>query len=82
MQRLVSCCREYGGYQYVVFLAGIFHDGIISVMNQSGKVYLVSSDTEGGIHRKQEFLRQMKYAGEQGVLSQLQEVVAEAEVRQ
>ena len=80
MQQLVSCCREYGGYQYVVFLAGMFHAGVISVMNQSGKMYLVSSNTEEGIHRKQEFLRQMKYAGEQGVLSRLQEIEAEAEV--
>lgn len=81
MNQLISCCREYGGYQYVVFLAGMFHAGVISVMNQSGKVYLVSSDTEDGMRRKQEFFRQMKYAGEQGVLSQLREVLAETEVQ-
>ncbi len=80
MNQLVSCCREYGGFQYVVFLAGTFHTGVISVMNQSNKVYLVSSDTEDGEQRKQEFFRQMKYAGEQGVLSQLREVLAETEV--
>ena len=81
MSQLISCCREYGGYQYVVFLAGTFHAGIISVMNQSGKVYLVSSDTEDGARRKKEFFRQMKYAGEQGVLTQLREVLAETEVQ-
>ncbi len=81
MHQLVSCCREYGDYQYVVFLAGMFHAGVVSVMNQSGKVYLVSSETEDGLHRKREFYRQMKYAGEQGVLSQLQEVVAGTEVQ-
>ena len=80
MNQLVTCCREYGGYQSVVFLAGIFHTGVVSVMNQSGQVYLVSSNTEEGAHRKQEFYRQMKYAGEQGVLTQLREVVAEPEV--
>ncbi len=80
MHQLVNCCREYGGYQYVVFLAEMFHAGVISVMNQSGKVYLVSSDTEDAAHRKNEFYRQMKYAGEQGVLSQLQEVVNGVEV--
>jgi len=80
MHQLVSCCREFGGYRYVVFLAGMFHGGVISVMNQSGTVYLVSSEKEGGFRRKQEFFRQMKYAGEQGVLSQLQEVIPETEV--
>jgi len=82
MQQLVACCREFGGYRYVVFLADMFHAGVISVMNQSGRVYLVSSQTDGGLLRKQEFFRQMKYAGEQGVLSQLQEVVMDGEVQQ
>ena len=82
MHQLVSCCREFGGYQYVVFLADMFHAGVISVMNQSGKVYLVGSESEGGSLRKKEFFRQMKYAGEQGVLSQLEEVVMDEEVRQ
>lgn len=82
MHQLVNCCREYGGYQYVVFLAGMFHAGVVSVMNQSGKVYLVGSETENGVHRKQEFYRQMKYAGEQGVLSQLQEIVTGTGVQQ
>lgn len=81
MHQLVTCCREFGGYRYVVFLAGMLHSGVISVMNQSGKVYLVSSETEGGNHRKKEFYRQMKYAGQQGVLSQLQEAVPETGVR-
>jgi len=78
--QLVSCCREYGGYHQVVFLAGAFHEGVVSVMNQSGRVYMVCSDTEEGRQRKQEFYRQMKYAGQQGLLSQLTEVSAEAEV--
>ena len=78
--RLISCCREYGGYRQVVFLAGAFHEGVVSVMNQSGRVYLVCSESEEGEKRKQEFYRQMKYAGQQGVLSRLTEVSAEAEV--
>lgn len=80
MCQLVSCCREYGGYRQVVFLAGAFHEGVVSVMNQSGLVYLVGSDSEDGERRKQEFYRQMKYAGQQGLLSQLTEVSPEGEV--
>lgn len=80
MCQLIACCREYGGYRHVVFLAGAFHEGVVSVMNQSGLVYLVSSGSEDGERRKQEFYRQMKYAGQQGILSQLVEVPAEGEV--
>lgn len=80
MQQLVTCCREYGGYQYVVFLSGMIHDGVLSVMRQSQTTYLVGSDADSGMHRRQEFYRQMKYAGEQGVLSRLQEVTPEKEV--
>lgn len=79
MCQLVTCCREYGGYRQVVFLAGAFHEGVVSVMNQSGKVYLVGSETAEGEQRKQEFYRQMKYAGQQGLLSQLTEVSPETE---
>lgn len=81
MHQLVTCCREFGGYQYVVFLADMFHAGVVSVMNQSGTVYLVGSESEGGHLRRKEFFRQMKYAGEQGVLSQLQEVIMDGEVQ-
>lgn len=81
MVQLVSCCREYGGYRHVVFLAGTFHEGVVSVMNQSGLVYVVGSGSEDGERRRQEFYRQMKYAGEQGLLSQLTEVAPEAEVK-
>lgn len=81
MSQLVACCREYGGYRNVVFMAGAFHEGVVSVMNQSGLVYLVSSGSWDGEQRKKEFYRQMKYAGEQGVLSQLSEVTAETEVQ-
>lgn len=79
MRQLVLCCREYGGYQYVVFLCGAFHDGAVSIMNQSCQVYLVDSETLEGKHRKQEFYRQMKYAGEQGVLSRMVEITVPAE---
>ena len=78
--RLISCCREYGGYHQVVFLAGAFHEGAVSVMNQSSSVYLVCSEKEAGRKRKQEFYRQMKYAGQQGLLSRLAEVLPEEEV--
>ncbi len=77
MQQLIRCCKEYGKYQYIVFLAGIFHEGVIAVLNQSSKIYLVSSDTREGEMRKQEFYRQMKYAGEQEILSKLLEVIEE-----
>lgn len=80
MSQLVACCREYGGYRHVVFLAGSFHEGVVSVMNQSGMVYLVGSGSEDGERRKQEFYRQMKYAGQQGILSRLTEVSADGEV--
>lgn len=80
MARLVECCREYGGYRHVIFLAGAFHEGVIAIMNQSGQVYLVHSETEDGEVRKKEFYRQMKYSGQQGLLSQLSEVQAESEV--
>ena len=77
MCQLVSCCREYGGYRQVVFLAGAFHEGVVSVMDQSGMIYLVCSNSEEGERRKREFYRQMKYAGQQGILSQLTEVLPE-----
>jgi len=80
MTKLIACCREYGGYRHVVFLAGTFHEGVIAIMNQSAGVYLVYSGTEDGEKRKQEFYRQMKYAGKQGLLSQLSEVMLSAEV--
>ncbi len=80
MCQLVTCCREYGGYRQVVFLAGAFHEGVVSVMSQSGSIYLVCSETKEGEKRKREFYRQMKYAGQQGVLSRLTEVSAETEV--
>lgn len=80
MGQLVSCCREYGGYRQVVVLAGAFHDGVLAIMNQSSKGYLVCSGHSEGTQRKQEFYRQMKYAGQQGLLSGLKEVSAESEV--
>ena len=80
MCRLVACCREYGGYRQVVFLAGAFHEGVVSVMDQSGKIYLVCSGTEAGEQRTREFYRQMKYAGQQGILSRLMEVSPDGEV--
>jgi len=82
MARLVACCREYGGYRHVVFLAGAFHEGVVAIMNQSACVYLVHSETADGEKRKQEFYRQMKYSGQQGVLSQLSEVLPDSEVNQ
>ncbi len=78
--QLVSCCREYGSYRRVVFLAGAFHEGVVSVMNQGSRIYLVCSESEDGEKRKQEFYRQMKYSGQQGILSQLMEVSVEEEV--
>jgi len=80
MGQLVSCCREYGGYRHVVVLASAFHDGVLAIMNQGGKGYLVCSGHPEGEQRKQEFYRQMKYAGQQGLLSGLTEVSAESEV--
>ena len=80
MQQLVLCCREYGGYRHVIFVAGAFHEGTVAVMNQSSSIHLVGTKTEDGMKRKKEFYRQMKYAGEQGILSVLQETVAESEV--
>ena len=74
MQQLLCCCQQYGGYQYIVFLAGIFYEGVIAVLNQSSEIYLISSDTEDGQIRKREFYRQMKYAGEQEILSKLIEI--------
>ena len=75
MQQFLCCCQQYGGYQYIVFLAGIFHEGVVAVLNQSSEIYLVSSDTEDGCIRKREFYRQMKYAGEQEILSKLVEII-------
>ena len=80
MCRLVACCREYGGYRQVVFLAGTFHEGVVSVMDQSGMIYLVCSSAEAGEQRKREFYRQMKYAGQQGILSRITEVSPDGEV--
>lgn len=81
MQQLILCCREYGGYKQVVFLAGAFHEGIVAVMNQSGSICLVSSASPAGERRKQEFYRQMKYAGEQEILSKLTEVILPEEAK-
>lgn len=73
MQRLLLCCKEYGGYEHIVFLAGVFQDGTAAVMRQSSRVYLVCSKTKEGEDRKREFFRQMKYAGEQEILSKIEE---------
>ena len=51
----------------------------MALMKQSGQVYLVDSGSEDGEKRKREFYRQMKYAGEQGLLSRLTEVTEKAE---
>lgn len=80
MSQLIACCCEYGGYHQVVFLAGAFHEGVVSVLGQSSRVYLVCSGTEEAEGRKREFYRQMKYAGEQEILSRLVEVAADGEV--
>lgn len=73
MKRLIHYCRETGGYQCVIFLAGTFHEGVLAVMNQSSEIFLVTSENRDGLRRKQEFFRQMKYAGEQEILSRLTE---------
>jgi len=73
MQRLLLCCKEYGAYDHIVFLAGMFHEGILSVMHQSSQIYLVCSKSKEGNSRKNEFLRQMKYAGEQDILEKIKE---------
>ena len=73
MQKLLLCCKEYGEYDHIVFLSGMFHEGILAVMHQSSQVCLVCSKSEQGNSRKKEFLRQMKYAGEQEILSKLRE---------
>lgn len=80
MCHLVTCCREYGGYRQIVFLAGAFHEGVVSVMDQSAMIYLVCAGTEAGEQRKREFYRQMKYAGQQGILSHITEVSPDGEV--
>lgn len=77
MERLLQLCKCYGKYEHIVVLAGVFHEGILSVMRQSSHVVLVSSKTEKGEQRRQEFFRQMKYAGEQEILSALLETDGE-----
>lgn len=74
MRQLIYCCREYGEYKQVVFLAGTFQEAVLAVMKLSSKIYLVTSGSVDGEQRKKEFLRQMKYAGEQEILSRLTEV--------
>ncbi len=73
MEKLLQFCKSYGAYEHIVVLAGVFHEGILSVMRRSSHVVLVSSKTEKGEQRRQEFFRQMKYAGEQEILSALLE---------
>ncbi len=79
MRQLIRYCRECGDYKYVIFLAGCFHEGVLAVMDQSISVCLVTSGKEDGVRRKNEFYRQMKYAGEQGILSRLTEVILSEE---
>ena len=73
MRQLILESQKFGGYRHILFVAGVFHEGVLAVMGQSGKVYMVCSKTEEGEARKQEFYRQMKYAGEQEILSRLTE---------
>lgn len=75
MQQLLLCCREYGNYRHIVFLAGVFHEGTAAVMRQSSRVCLVCSKSEAGNKRTKEFFRQMKYAGEQEILTKVEDVV-------
>ena len=75
MRSLIRFCREKGEYKYIIFLAGTFCEGVLAVMNQSNGICMVTTESGDGLRRKQEFYRQMKYAGEQEILSRLTEVV-------
>ena len=73
MQKLLLCCKEYGEYDHIIFLAGMFHECTKAVMHQSNRIYLVCSKEKENNGWKEEFFRQMKYAGEQEILSKLTE---------
>lgn len=70
MKKMLLQCRELGNYRHIVFWCGFVQDGMLAVMNLADRITLVYSAGEGQ-KRKEEFYRQMKYAGEQSILSRL-----------
>lgn len=74
MQALLTCCKEYGEYQSIVFLAGFCSKSIERAMEECGHICLLYSSEAGGERRLSEFIRQMKYAGKQTLLSHCEQI--------
>ena len=74
MERLIRECKQYGGYENIVFLCGFFSPGVEALLECSDVIYLVSTGPEGRDVRSNEFIRQMKYAGKQAILTRIKEV--------
>lgn len=71
-ERLLDDVRRYGGFASVVFLCGFFSPCLEELFTGCDEVYLVGVS---GIDRRcDEFIRQMKYAGKQLLLSKIREV--------
>lgn len=74
MAVLMTLCRKYGLYENIVFCCGFMSEGTEALMEASDEIYLVSCSGEETGKRTAEFLRQMKYAGKQTILSKAKEV--------
>lgn len=67
-------CKTYGGYEHIVLLAGEFSGCVERAMEESRAGFFLYT---GGVQeeaRWKEFVRQMKYAGKQALLSRLHPV--------
>lgn len=67
-------CKKYGGYEHIVLLAGEFSGCIERAMEESRAGFFLYTDGGQEEARWKEFVRQMKYAGKQALLSRLQPV--------
>lgn len=74
METLIDSCKRNGGYENLVFSCGFFSDGVEALLENSNEIFLVKQNDTIGTRRNMEFMRQMKYAGKQTILSKISEV--------
>lgn len=67
-------CKKYGSYEHMVLLAGEFSGCVERAMEESRAGFFLYTDDSRGEARWKEFVRQMKYAGKQALLSRLHPV--------
>lgn len=70
-EKLISVCKELGGYEYVVISIGFFSEVTEQIMSCCEKICLVKTDDRYGEVREQSFLTHMKKAGKSDILEKI-----------